>query len=249
MILPIDVGEREMISLVGGGGKTSLLRILGDFLSPRSVVLTTSTHIENPSLWGDRCYFNLSDAALRQLLDGAEKKVFHAHERAGGKVRGFDPIQIDAQYAALTTASFVVEADGAKGYPFKIHNDYEPAIPKSTSSLIAVVGADAFFKKAHEAVFRIDKCQSILKIDREAPIPLEIICRALQSESGYLRGAPPRSLCRRILLINKAELLQPEFLAEVVDSFQKMIYCFDYLWVASLAKGKMYYYGVFKENV
>lgn len=248
MMLPIRFSEREMISLIGGGGKTSLLRLLGVFLSPRNAVLTTSTHIENPSLWGDRCYFNLPNQKLGSLFNEGCRTVFHASKRVEKKVRGFEANKIDEQYSALETVSFVVEADGAKGYPFKIHNDYEPVIPKSTSLLIVVVGADVFLKKAEESIFRIDQYCSNFNIDLKLPIPLEVMCQILQSPTGYLRAVPPRSQCRRILFVNKAEILIPYFRSHIINSFKKMLYCFDSILIASLLNEKIYHYETFKKK-
>ena len=47
----ISLNENEIISLVGGGGKTTLLFWLARELCPQGVVLTTTTKMKYPLVW------------------------------------------------------------------------------------------------------------------------------------------------------------------------------------------------------
>ena len=80
----------------------------------------------------------------------------------------------------------VIEADGAKHYPFKVPAEHEPVIYQITTHILIVESMQAFNRPLSEVCFRLEKAQEILnQADfREKQLTPEIVAKLL--EKGYL---------------------------------------------------------------
>lgn len=145
-----------VISVIGSGGKTTLLRWLSERL-PGPVILTTSTHIypfpgmplveigagETPA---DRAR---AVDALRAAL--AQSRVVCVGRRLpSGKLTAPAPALPFEDLAAEAT-HVLVEADGAAGRPLKAHRPWEPVIPACSGMTVCVVGASGIGMPAARA--------------------------------------------------------------------------------------------------
>lgn len=138
-------------AVIGGGGKTTLLRTLGEELAAAGnrVLLCTTTKI-------------FPFAGLENLLDPTEEELAAALEGhglvcAGTTVPGTGKLTApDAPMARLAElADYVlVEADGSAQRPFKAHAPHEPVIPVEASQAVCVVGASGFGRPIIEAAHR-----------------------------------------------------------------------------------------------
>ena len=139
---------RGVTALIGGGGKTTLLYTLTEELRKSgSVVLCTSTHIRVPE------QYPLVTGGAEELRAALERHgaVCAGTPAEGGKLTA-PPIPF-AELARL--ADYVlVEADGAKGLPLKIHAAHEPVIPQNAQRVVLVVGADGFGKPLSQVCHR-----------------------------------------------------------------------------------------------
>jgi len=135
----LDLGPKEHVALVGGGGKSTLLHALGRQL-PGRVVLTTTTKMGSDQDGG-------FPVVLATKFDPAQSTpgTFVVWERiAGQKALGVSPIQCDQWMSASNAVDYVViEADGARRRPFKAPAPFEPVVPATTTLVISVIGADA----------------------------------------------------------------------------------------------------------
>ena len=139
---------RGVTALIGGGGKTTLLYTLTEELRKTgSVVLCTSTHIRVPE------QYPLVTGGAEELRAALERHgaVCAGTPAEGGKLTA-PPIPF-AELARL--ADYVLmEADGAKGLPLKIHAAHEPVIPENAQRVVLVVGADGFGKPLSQVCHR-----------------------------------------------------------------------------------------------
>ena len=139
---------RGVTALIGGGGKTTLLYTLTEELRKSgSVVLCTSTHIRVPE------QYPLVTGGAEELRAALERHgaVCAGTPAEGGKLTA-PPIPF-AELARL--ADYVLmEADGAKGLPLKIHAAHEPVIPQNAQRAVLVVGADGFGKPLSQVCHR-----------------------------------------------------------------------------------------------
>lgn len=141
-------------AVIGSGGKTTLLRHLGEELTRagHSVLLCTTTHF----LPFDGIPLDMSDDeyTLRELLSEARLVCTGTIAAESGKLSA-SGISM-ARLSAL--ADYVlVEADGAKGLPLKAHAPWEPVIPPEANQTICVVGLSGIGRPVAETVHRPER--------------------------------------------------------------------------------------------
>jgi probable selenium-dependent hydroxylase accessory protein YqeC len=201
-----------VVSLVGAGGKTTLLFRLAKELAAggESVLSTTTTKILMPAPAESPRVIIASDPS--EILSRAEAVCCPAlhltaaagHEPATGKLIGFSTDAIDFLRKSGRFRWILVEADGAARRPLKAPANHEPVIPGTTGWLVAVVGLDAIGKPLADAwVFRPERYAELTGIPLGSPVTPESVSTALLHESGVMRGCPPEA--RRFAFLNKAD--------------------------------------------
>lgn len=178
--------DKGITSIIGGGGKTTLLTHLGLFYSTSSsVILTTSTHIYPPSEF----------PFVEQLLSVLNKGdcISIGTKCADGKITV--PKQSFFDLSLLSDYVFI-EADGSKGLPAKIHASYEPVIPHMSRSVIAVLGLDAIGHPVRDVVHRYNILCEQMNLFPEQIVTPEICVRLLLTYPKVTS-----------VLLNKADLL------------------------------------------
>jgi len=106
----------DVVSFVGGGGKTSLMLALAKELAPAmKVVVTTTTRMGAQELAGLQVFTNVQELE-RNLRPGRPAALCRAVE--GGKVLGVGPDVVDR--ITSFTDVVLVEADGARRLPVKV---------------------------------------------------------------------------------------------------------------------------------
>lgn len=173
-------------AVTGGGGKTTLLRTLGEELAAEGsrVLLCTTTKIfpfeDLPNL------LNPSEEALAEALSSRRLACAGVPVPGTGKLAA--PGIPMARLAAL--ADYVLaEADGSAGRPLKAHASHEPVIPRSASQVVYMVGASGFGRPVREAVHRPERFCLLTGLEPEAPATPEAAAQALQAEA--LAWRPP----------------------------------------------------------
>lgn len=141
----------RVTALIGGGGKTTLLLALGEELANRGsrVLLTTTTHLAWPP---PRRYLQVSgqdETALHTLAQPGQLVI--AGDPCGqGRMTGLAP----ALYSQADWDYILVEADGSRGMPLKVHRENEPCFPPDCGLTIQVAGLSALGQTAAQSVHR-----------------------------------------------------------------------------------------------
>ena len=154
LINALQLNNKGVVSLIGAGGKTSLMFLLAKKLSQSKnrVLTTTTTKIFMPGsdLSPDTIIENDVDELIKKARTNAKQfRHFSAGRRydpLSGKLKGFEPETVDQLWQTKIFDWIIVEADGAKQKPLKASNLNEPVIPKGTTHLILVTGLDAVGK-------------------------------------------------------------------------------------------------------
>ncbi|MDO4429046.1 MAG: selenium cofactor biosynthesis protein YqeC [Atopobiaceae bacterium] len=164
-------------SVIGSGGKTSLLAALAREL-PGTVVLTTTTHIRHfdgiltlisPGMYG-----------LRQAL--VESRVVCVGSRAEKNGKLVTPeLGIDA--LASLADHVLVEADGARHLPLKAHAPWEPVVPACSGRTILVLGASGLGHPVREKVHRPELFCELAGCTPDDPATPELVARAANAEA------------------------------------------------------------------
>lgn len=154
----LQLNQRGVISLIGAGGKTSLMFCLAKELenSGKTVLTTTTTKIFMPT--PDQSPVTVIDDAVDELVMKLKLCLnqFHhvcagsKHDTASGKLKGFAPDTINQLWQTRLFDWIIVEADGAKRKPLKASDSHEPVLPKDTTHLVLVTGLDAVGKTLDE---------------------------------------------------------------------------------------------------
>jgi probable selenium-dependent hydroxylase accessory protein YqeC len=179
----LDIRPGEVISLVGGGGKTSIMFALAKELASAGscVVTTTTTKIFEPLPDETPLVIVAKDETelVSCFLKSAPyyRHITLASERlTSGKLAGIRPELVEKLAGMKTVSQVIVEADGAAQRSLKAPNATEPVIPENTSLVIAVVGIDAVGCSLNEKeVFRAGIAAKLLGLSLGATLPLAAI--------------------------------------------------------------------------
>jgi probable selenium-dependent hydroxylase accessory protein YqeC len=205
----LGLKEREVISLVGAGGKTTLLFALGRELSVQrnGVVLTTTTKIRVPD---PSPLFTLlladNPAALKKSVEqniGRSPSLLLARRILDdGKLEGIPPEWVEVLRSMESVSAILIEADGAAGRPLKAPRVGEPVWAPDTTLAIPVIGIDALGARLDEEhVFRSKIARQVLNEPEGAAVTEEVICRLV---AEILKNRPPAA--RVVPVINKVDL-------------------------------------------
>ena len=164
-------------SVIGSGGKTSLLAVLAREL-PGTVVLTTTTHIL--PFEGMPLLVSPTAADVRAAL--AESRVVCVGSQAekNGKLAapslGIETLATLADYV-------LVEADGAQRLPLKAHAPWEPVIPACSNRTILVLGASGLDRPVRDVVHRPERFCELTGCAPDSPTTPELVARAANAEA------------------------------------------------------------------
>ncbi|MCP4421108.1 MAG: putative selenium-dependent hydroxylase accessory protein YqeC [Chloroflexi bacterium] len=201
--------QDELIAIVGGGGKTSLMFALAKVLPGRRIISTTTRiFAAQMKLAQETIEFTVEDAK------GAEKKINAALERRGvclvvGSVQGEKamgvPPQLPGDWLARPDVDFVlVEADGSRMRPIKAPAAHEPVIPSAATLVVPVVGIDALDGRFPEVTHRPEVAAQLLEwLVFSDQLSAKDVAKLIAHPNGGLKNVPDGA--RVVPFINKVE--------------------------------------------
>lgn len=192
----MDIDKKNfVISIVGAGGKTSLMYCLAEMYSENNmnVLMTTTTHIYKP----ERYKYAADEEQLGKIWD-----------RGGIAVMGepceekklSQPEDID-RYISLADVA-IIEADGSRGMPCKVPYDHEPVVPEQSDMVIGVVGIDALGKPLNKVCYGSENAARLLGTDESHILTEEDIAEILSSEKGTMKNVGDK---KYYVVINKCD--------------------------------------------
>lgn len=190
--LEIPVG---VTSVVGSGGKTTLLRALAEELVAcgRSVILTTTTHIL--PFEGIELVSSPDEASLTRALDRAHVACVGTFGENGK----FGPSPLPVERLGELADHVLIEADGSKRLPLKAHAPYEPVVPGCSVRCVLVLGASGFSHPVGETVHRTELfCARAGCVPDDIATP-ELVARVIARECREGLLAPD------VMMVNQAE--------------------------------------------
>jgi molybdenum cofactor cytidylyltransferase len=192
----------ELVAIVGGGGKSSLMFALASQLTGRGV-MTTTTRIFSEQMSSAAEVCTLADADWRARLDAFESGLLVVGRVEGERAVGV-PSELPAEMLAHPRVDWVVvEADGSRMLPVKAPAAHEPVIPVGTTLLVPVVGIDALLKPIAEIAHRPERVCAITGLAPEDSLTPTALAGLITAREGGLKSA---ALAGRVaVLINKVE--------------------------------------------
>lgn len=184
----IGLAARELVALVGGGGKSTLLFWLGHELvgGDKHVVLTTTTKMGRDQLEGDLRICGTIDCAAQP----APQPIMLVTGGDSHKITGPPPEDLDRLFADGTLDYLIVEADGAHGRPLKAPADHEPVVPSTSTTVVIAVGVDAVGRRLDEASHRVEQAMAFSGLAADHVLTAADCATILIHPGGALRVVP-----------------------------------------------------------
>jgi len=204
------IHKGDLVAITGGGGKTTLMTCLARDLAADGlrVIAGTTTKIFPPQDPLARTLLTMEDAAWQERLIGGQADggywVLGRSLNDEGKIVGIGKGEADAIFLARLGDVLILEADGAKGKPFKAPRQDEPVIPAAATLVITVIGADSLgLPLTEENFFAWEMISRIAGLPYGGIFTAEMAVRVLLSSMGFQKGVPAGA--RWIPFINKAD--------------------------------------------
>lgn len=208
--IKISTNEKQIISFVGAGGKTSLIYALAkefDELGKRVIVTTTTNMFmpENNVVLTE----NIDD--IKEMLTKtnivtvgiqSEALVRSPDSSCSNSRKKIKGVSLDLASKLIDIADIVlVEADGSKRLPLKVPANHEPVILEGTTMVIGIAGLDALGKSVSEICHRSNLVVNLLNVDENHIVTPKDIAVILSSKKGQRKNVN----CDYRVIINKAD--------------------------------------------
>jgi molybdenum cofactor cytidylyltransferase len=232
------VRRRDLVSVVGAGGKTSLLYALAGQARERgwTVLVTTTTHMgampgapTGPLLVESE---GAGEGDLERALAEHGLVTLLGRRIRPDKLQGLAPERVDV--LAGRADLVLVEADGARGRSLKLPAHHEPVLPPATSLLVVLAGLDVVGAPLDAG--RVHRLEQVLEVCGREPgsaVDAELVRAVLAAPGGYLAHRTPRS--RGVVLLNKEETPAASAAAEAVGP--RLVPAWDRVVAGSAARG------------
>jgi len=206
----LAVAAGDLVSIVGAGGKTSLMYGLGNELvaAGKPALLTTTTRIWRPDrrqvprvILGPETEATAGRIAEAIRTSGA---VLAALEESDSKLKGFSPGYVEELYNSCRQWTVVAECDGAMGKSLKVPRDHEPPMAPSTSVFVVLVGVDCLGRSlSDDLVFQPSLISGLTGRSQDATVDEDLVAETVLSKRSYLGRKPPGA--RMCVLLNKVD--------------------------------------------
>jgi probable selenium-dependent hydroxylase accessory protein YqeC len=209
LVRDLALREKEVITLVGAGGKTSLMYALAKKLlsSNHKVITTTTTKIYPPQPEQSPCLILGGVEAfpnIKKVLDQYGHITWAAGRAAKDKLAGVSTADLSALWNSDLADFLIVEADGSAQRPIKAPGADEPVVPKETTLFVSVLGLSALNKPLNEGwAFRPEIIRRLTGIPLNSPMTPQGVARLLVHPDGGLKGWLPDM--RAVIILNQAD--------------------------------------------
>lgn len=224
----LKIKEGEIISVVGAGGKTSLIMYLAKSLKGRVVVSASTKMFLPDEEWP--CFINEPVE-----WSSNDEVVVAANAVNNLKIQGLN------DYTCQSGCDYyLIEADGSKTLKLKGWADNEPVITDTTTRTIGIIDMTSIGMPVNEdTIFRLETYLEMT--DKTENITLQNIIDIILHKNGLFKN----SKGRRILLLNKVETEELKSMAEdLVDQLEKIINPIDEIIVGSIKNEEGYLRGI-----
>lgn len=196
----VGLKKGDVVSIVGAGGKSTLMYSLAEELRWESKVLvTTTTKIFMPER-GQYDFIIIGQDSCNQFNKGNGIYVHGKAVSNESKIIGLNENIIEGEIPYFDY--IFIEADGSKRKPIKGWNDMEPVVISKTRKTIGVISIEVIGKEINENnVHRVEKFIDITNSKKNELITIEHLTSLIFHNKGLFKD----SKGEKILFINKVE--------------------------------------------
>ena len=206
LIDTFKINNKDIITIIGAGGKTSLMFSASSLLrNDYKVLVTTTTHIYIPdnNLYDKIIMLtHFENENYNNILQNNKNGVYviGSHIVNNSKIKGltFDMLDKITPYFDVV----IIEGDGSKEKSLKGWNDNEPVIYPKTTKTIGIVDISSIGIDINEEnIHRVDKFLEIINDYSNNKVNIEHLEKLILNEKGLFKF----SKGEKILFINKIE--------------------------------------------
>lgn len=193
--------ESQIISVVGAGGKTSVVTRLAKELLVRKTkaIVTTTTKMYEPKDW----YFidtpsyksNVSSLEIEKNLSKIKTSLeTNTVIWVGARTLNDKIMMISPEFLKRLVdlrIPIIIEADGAKRLPCKVPAAHEPFIIRETTLVIGVYGIDCVGKPIQQVCHRPELVAKLLEKSLNHVLTCEDLVQLVVSKSGLQKNVEP----------------------------------------------------------
>lgn len=227
--------HKSCVGILGGGGKTALLHVLGNELSKTydHVILSSLTKAGMSSQHGVHFFPEFEAETSREALLEINPLYIMGGQESEHKLIGLEPDQLQVLHEASDLTLF--ECDGARKKPIKAHQPFDPVIPHFATHAIIVVGADAVGARVDgKMVHRPELFRELWDVNANQILDPIFIARVLTSEYGYLQKVPKD--IKLTYFVNKADAY-PDQAFELAKTLSRLSH--DSVFYGSIEQGNI----------
>ena len=206
LIDTFKINNKDIITIIGAGGKTSLMFSASSLLrNDYKVLVTTTTHIYIPdnNLYDKIIMLtHFENENYNNILQNNKNGVYviGSHIVNNSKIKGltFDMLDKITPYFDVV----IIEGDGSKEKSLKGWNDNEPVIYPKTTKTIGIVDISSIGIDINEEnIHRVDKFLEIINDYSNNKVNIEHLEKLILNEKGLFKFTKGE----KILFINKIE--------------------------------------------
>lgn len=198
----IGLEHGDVISIVGAGGKTTLMFQLAKEIKSNNanVLATTTTKIYLPSEEEADIICIGEDNFLKHEINRAGIYVYGIDINSENKIIGLKEEHLDRLAPCFDYT--IIEADGSKGKPLKGWNPYEPVVYKGTTKTIGVLDIQTLGMEISKAnIHRIEEFSRLTYELQGEEITMDHLLMLIFHPMGLFKNQKGE----KILFINKAD--------------------------------------------
>jgi probable selenium-dependent hydroxylase accessory protein YqeC len=214
----LNIQPSQCVSIMGAGGKSTLMNRLADELIVlgRTVVLSSTTNYHRPkALQSDQILLTRDVPNWPDRLGALARRwnrllVLH-HDLGEAMIKGIDVAAVRTIHEHIPDAIVIVKTDGARKRWFKAPNQSEPVIPPWSQVCITVVNREILGQPLTEAlVHRPERVAELTGLSLGDPITPQAVGMILTHPETYAAKTP--SGARRVIYISHVR--SPEHVAQ-----------------------------------
>ncbi|WP_163653780.1 selenium cofactor biosynthesis protein YqeC [Listeria sp. PSOL-1] len=191
-----QIAHCEVVSIIGSGGKTSLLNELGKAFADQKVLLATTTKMAYPLQNFHAIY--TENFELAGLYDQGITAVGIIDEV--GKFSALESKALASLFPRFD--QIFLESDGSKNLPLKAWNKSEPVIPEETTTTIGVIPIHVIGRKLSPKIaHRFALFKQHFAIFEGEKITVTHLSKIISTTKGLFREAKGR----KILCFNQVD--------------------------------------------
>lgn len=192
--------DQQIISIIGSGGKTSLMRYLAANCSEKKVLITTSTKIGLPKVGTEALVMD----------DFSRLGHFDARiEIAGVPVKDQPKLKMPPEVELVNSFSqfeaVFIEADGSKQRPLKAWADFEPVVLPQTTMTVGILPLSVLGQRINtQTIHRLERFLSVFPLKNG-----QLITPAVLAEiSAHSQGLFAKAVGTKVLFFSQSDQVE-----------------------------------------